>query len=403
MKGIPFRSSHYLQLRIEGFALDRLLTQCLQAGIKLSEIRFAGELEMTLLLMGSDYDRFRNIVKSRYRITVLAEDGIRHRTRQIRRQKSTMIGLGLFLLILYIQSLFIAEIRIEGYSRIQESTIRSALAEAGFEEGHLKHQSLSPVLAHLYQTLDNISWVGITYEGSLARVVIAEGTAPVIRVEQNTPCNIVADREGYVERVIAREGKITASPGTYVKAGDVLITGAIPIESKVYGQENLPLVRYVHASGQVIARVLYRSKYYQEVYQLIQEPTGRFVPGLKIRVGTWEWDFGGMLLGFAGYESSVSREWEILDLVRPLPLTISMEKISEVKLYRQRRSHEEIKEAVNDLLMEDLRNKLPRNAQISNKSLKFSTGKNIIEISVLAEVLEQIGKEVEIGIGEPVD
>ena len=110
-----------------------------------------------------------------------------------------------------------------------------------------------------------------------------------------------------------------------------------------------------------------------------------------------------MLLGLAGYESSVSREWEILELWRPLPLTISVEKISEVELYRQRRSQEEIRAAVNDLLMEDLRNKLPGNAQISNKSLKFSTGKNIIEISVLAEVLEQIGKEVEIGIGEPVD
>ena len=50
-----------------------------------------------------------------------------------------------------------------------------------------------------------------------------------------------------------------------------------------------------------------------------------------------------------------------------------------------------------------MKEKIPENLQILNKSLKFSPGENIIGVAIMLETLEKIGIEKEIIIGNPTD
>ena len=256
---------HSIKIKIEGFERQKLLTECVRRGITVKDVHAVSEIETVVTLMKWDYQEFLKLAKNKYEITVLKEYGYRPAIRKVFCKKSVVAGLLLFALILFYQSTFISEIRVLGYRSYTEAEIRDSLREAGFYEGCSKSVDLKNVKLHIYQDLDKIAWVGVKYIGNLAEVTIVEGTISPKPVDKSQPCHIVAKKEGYVEKTIAREGKVAVEPGTYVKPGDVLITGIVPVTSTAYGTPAAGLTeRYVHASGEVYAKVPYRLLYHQE-------------------------------------------------------------------------------------------------------------------------------------------
>ena len=55
----------------------------------------------------------------------------------------------------------------------------------------------------MYRDFEEISWIGIELKGGLAEVTIAERPEPVVTVKNDEPCNVVAIKDGYIEKVIA--------------------------------------------------------------------------------------------------------------------------------------------------------------------------------------------------------
>jgi len=68
---------HYKTIRVEGFDLQKLLSQCLSAGISVWNIQIRGDLDMVLRLDDADWHRFLKLTKNRYRVTVITEKGIK--------------------------------------------------------------------------------------------------------------------------------------------------------------------------------------------------------------------------------------------------------------------------------------------------------------------------------------
>lgn len=392
---------HSIRIRVEGFDQERLLTECIRRGISVRDVHTASELEMSLTLMEWDYPEFLRLAKNRYEITVIKESGYKPAVKKTFQKKSTVIGLILFALLLYYQSTFVSEIRILGYEKFTEAEIRDSLRASGLYEGCSKNVDLKNVKLHIYQDLDNIAWVGVKYIGNLAEVTIVEGTVTPKPVDQSKPCHIVADREGYVDRTIAREGVVAAQPGTYVKPGDILISGIVPVKSTAYGTAAVDTTeRYVHSAGEVYAKVPYRLFYYQERYQYLKEPTGRKTYGLRFEIGNWKFNTAR---AFYNYENSVYQEKELFHTIRPIPLALGLVRIDEVEVTRQEREMPEIQKEANRQIRQAIKEKIPENSQILNKGLKFSTGENIIGVAIMLETLEKIGEEKEIVIGNPTD
>lgn len=390
-----------IRIRVEGFEQEKLLTECIRRGIPIQDIHSLSDIEMTLTLMEWDYKEFLRIAKNRYQITVIRESGYKPAFKKAFGKKSTVVGLIIFAFLLYYQSTFVSEIRILGYEKFTETEIRASLREAGLYEGCSKGVDLKKVKLQIYQDLDNIAWIGVKYIGNLAEVTIAEGTATPKPVDKSRPCHIVADKEGYVERTIAREGVVAALPGTYVKPGDILISGIVPLKSTAYGTPVVDITeRYVHSAGEVYARVPYRLFYYQEKYRFLKEPTGRSISGLRLEIGGLRLNTAKL---FYTYENSVYQEKEVVQLIRPIPITVGFVRIDEVEVTREERSSTEIQKLANRQLRQAVKEKIPENSQILNKSLKFSTGENIIGVTILLETLEKIGEEKEIVIGNTTD
>jgi similar to stage IV sporulation protein len=388
-----------IRIKVEGFEQEKLLTECVRKGIPMKDIHTVSDIEMILTILEWDYQEFVKIARNRYQITIIRESGYRPAIKKTFRKKSTVAGLILFVLILIYQSTFVSEIRIYGYEKFTETEIRESLREAGLYEGCSKRVDLKQVKLHVYQDLDNIAWIGVKYIGNLAEVSIAESTITPKPVDQSKPCNIVADKEGYVEKTIAREGVVAAQQGTFVKPGDILISGIVPLRNTAYGTPAAGLTeRYVHSSGEVYAKVPYRLFYYQEKYKYIKEPTGRSTFGIRLEIGDLKINTAKILYT---YENSVYTEKPLFHIIRPIPMSLGFVRIDEVDVTRQLRSRPEITKQANMMMRQAIKEKLPENSQLLNKSLKFSSGENIIGVTIMMETLEKIGKEKEITIGNP--
>ena len=68
-------------------------------------------------------------------------------------------------------------------------------------------------------------------------------------VDEDEYCNIVSDKNGVITKINAQSGTANVKVGDTISEGDILINGWM--EGKYTG------VRYVHAKGEIEARVWY--------------------------------------------------------------------------------------------------------------------------------------------------
>ena len=383
---------HYKKVRIEGQELQRLLNTCLLNGVKVKKIKYVSASVIYVQVDSRDFKELEKIAGNRYLVTVSSEGGMWYKTKGILKNKSLVAGLILFIGVMIYQSLFIAEIEISGYESISEKAIRTSLHDAGFYEGCRKNINLNRVKLDLIEDFENISWVGIRYKGNLAQVTIAEveNTYEEYTVEEAVPCNIVADKSGYISNVNPEDGIRAVEDGQYVREGEVLISGAIPLQKTTYDEEDPDgNIQYVHAGGTVKAKVPVRLNFYMDPYELRKEKTGK-------KMVTFSLNDREFFRGLCPYETSQVKQLTLLNSMKPVRVKISINLIEEIVVKRQKIAKNQVEKILLNEIQKYVKEKLPDNAQILNKSLNFSTEKNIIDIGVTLETLQKIGKEEEI-------
>ena len=385
-------SRHYKSITVEGNNPERFVNLCLVKRIHLRKIKIISAKEVSLDIRTADFFQLQEVAGGRYRIRVDADRGHFHRLKSIIKKKSLIAGLFVFAGILFYQSLFISEIEVLGYESISEQSLIKSLESAGLYEGCRKSVELEKVKLHLYDEFDNIAWIGIKYKGNLAQITIAETDYLYEKdaVAETKPCNIVAARSGYINSVDPEEGVRVVNDGAYVKEGEVIISGEVPLEKTAYEDDahDTP-VTYVHAAGTADAKVPVRLNYCIEAEETVKEKTGRKMITFSVNGKT-------LLRGLCPYELSAVKHLTVCNWVKPVRLKFQLNIVEEVELQHRKLSENDIKKQVLNEIYEFVEEKLPDNTQILNKSLNFRQEKNIIYIGVTLETLQEIGIEEEI-------
>lgn len=372
-----------LQLRIEGFKADKLLNMAFRKGIFMRRICVLSETEITVWIAASDLKKLKKLAKSLYNITVLQEKGPECGLKKIRRQPFVLLGIALAAAVIFARSLLISTVIVDGYKAIPEESLRKCLSKSGIYEGAWRPDiEWEKARKTLYDTFPEITWVKLVYDGTAVYLDIAEtddlrdtsrtdadGDAEDTDDAEDTGkkityTDLVAEKSGYVESVQPLWGEARVEAGDYVKKGQVLIGGCIPIEPTTF-EEGDAKEYYVKAQGEVWARVPYRLNFAQERYK----ENARSLQDENAEESAEETARGG--------ENK----------------KIIIENKTE-------RTPEEIKAKAEQQIRRWAKENLPENAEILNKSLNFTPKENIIEIGVTLEVRREITKEQETVVGQ---
>lgn len=376
--------------------MSGLLNKCIGNGVDVRNLRWKNSLESTVEVKEEDFDRFRKIAGNSCQMTVLGEGGAIPVFKRMKTNIAAVTGALLLGALLFYQSLFVAEIRVDGYERLTETAIRETLAEAGLYEGARAAEDYSSVKAALYENHKEITWVSIFREGRLVRVTIAEaGNMEEAQMEEDVPVDIVADRSGMVERILPLQGNAKVQKGDYVNKGDVLISGAYEYQSSDYSRGDEIFTMYSHAKGQVLAKAPRVLTWYFEKMERTCEPTGNRVIGVFLKFGDLELD---TTKAICRYESSVRTETPLVDTVKPLPISICFVRIDEVMLAEKRQQKEEMDQLLASALRQYEKDQLEPGEEIAGYHIDYIESTNVVKAEVLLEVLEDIGVEKKIKV-----
>ena len=231
---------------------------------------------------------------------------------------------------------------------------------------------------------------GIKITGTNVIIEVVEADKVPEIINEDDYCNIVATKDGTIEHVSAQNGIPVVKKGDIVSKGDLLIKGTI--EGKYTEARN------VHATGEIIAAVLYseRTKIYYN--QDKETKTGNVEKKYTLVFNNFAINFYKKLSKFEIYDTiSAEKKFKISsEFYLPIKLMIreNHEIIKENITYTKDEAKNIGIEAASKKLDEQIKNK----EDVINRYINTNESEEYIEVEVIYEVPENIGTEEKIAL-----
>ena len=262
--------------------------------------------------------------------------------------------------------------------------IREDIENAGLKTGKLKSKiSTKEIINKIRLEREDIAWMGIELKGTNAIVKLVKADEKPEIVDESEYCNIVSNKTGIITKINVQEGTANVKAGDTIKTGDILINGWM--EGKFTG------IRYVHARGEIEAKVWY-TKNKKIPYKLTDtEYTGEEENKYRIKFGNFEINFPKKYSKFKIYDTIETENKIRLFSDLYLPISIVKTTYKEKKEVKKSYTVEEAKNIGIKELEEELEKEIENKDNIVNKNINTYEEEDGVQVYVTYEVLENIG------------
>lgn len=274
----------YVRVRLKGLDRERFLNLCRSRGIELWDLRVTGEDCEGFMTVSGFFSSREPQKKSGIRLSVRKRFGLPFFLRRNRKRKAFFAGLFVCFLLLFGLSLFVWDIQVEGNRRYTADTLIRYLDQMDIRCGMRKSRVDCDRLEDcLRSDFPEITWVSARVSGTRLLIQLKENEAVLeVPVPDTAPRDLVADRDGVITDMIVRSGTPQVSVGETVTAGQVLISGIVPVTND--GGE-VVAEHLVRADGDITVR---REETYKREYsglKTVEVLTGRTRFGMFLRAG----------------------------------------------------------------------------------------------------------------------
>lgn len=248
---------HYLKgyviVEVSGFNVEKFLNLLVHHGLILWDVQRKNQ-NIIFSISIKDFKAIkRDVRKTRSRIKILEKKGLPFFTFRYHKRKLFIVGIGIFIMMLWILSSFVWLVEVEGNTRINSLDIIHTLETNGYVTGKWKGgMDLRAAETTLLKQYPDIIWVGIDYEGTRMVVRVAESVLP----PEMTPLagetqSLISKRDALITYIAVEKGKPMVKAGDIVKKGDMLVSGEMPL-----GEEN-PSPYYATAKATIKGKTIY--------------------------------------------------------------------------------------------------------------------------------------------------
>lgn len=263
----------YLLVHLHGYSPERFINLCRNRNIliwDMHKVEDGYQCYMTL----KGFRSIRPIAKkTKTKVRILRRFGRPFLFSKMFHHKGFLLGICLFISILYGLSLFVWDITLEGNYSYTEDVIFRYLKEIEVEPGVMKAKlSCQEIEESIRKKYPDIGWVSAEIKGTKLNLKIVETNMPVPYETSDEPCHLVASHDGVVYSIITRQGTPIFKKGDPVKKGDIIVSGVIDVildNSEVINKE--PVV----ADADVLIETTYKYKKVVPVEYMEHTYTGR--------------------------------------------------------------------------------------------------------------------------------
>lgn len=262
-----------LILSLSGQGAERFLNLCKNKSIPLWNIEAREEAYILALNAAAFFELKPLVRKTRVKIRIEEKKGFPFFYRREKKRKAFYLGFCTGILCLFLLSLRIWNISVEGNESLTTEHLKSYLATLHIQPGIAKKRvDCEEIERSLREAFPKLTWVSAAKEGAILQIHLQESRDTAKAVENKTPSNLIATEEGEIQKIITRSGVPQVQEGDTIKKGDLLISGQMEL---LDDSQNLTGYRYLASDGDVRAKVTY---HYEESLSMTyerKEYTGR--------------------------------------------------------------------------------------------------------------------------------
>lgn len=379
----------YVNIVVEGYYIERFINICSNKQIDLWNLKRIDSITINASIKISEFKKLKQICKkTKCKVKIKNKKGLPFIVRKYKKRK-VFIGFLLLIIIVIISlSNFVWNIDVEGTTNINPQEIINIAKKEGLDIGKLKGSiDTKKIINQIRLKRDDVAWAGIEIKGTNVKIKIAEADKKPEIIDESEFCNIVADKDGIISKVSARNGTPLVKQGDVVKKGDIIIAGWL--EGKYTDKQ------YVHSQGEVTAKVYYTSTQNVELKEVQKIETGNIDKSYAIKVNNFQINLPKTLPKFQKYDTIETNKKLKLFSDFYLPIEIVEKEYKEYEETTIIHSIEEAKQIGIDRAAEQLQENL-KDKKITNKEVKVKSEPNSVEVEVIYEVEEKIGIEEKI-------
>ncbi len=374
----------YVTVEIEGYFLERFLNLCNSQKIFLWKLKRTNSTTIKVNMNIRDFKKLKQIAKkTKCRVKIQNKKGFPFLLHRYKKRKIFAFCFLFILVCIFTLSNFIWNIEITGNETIKAEEIKAVLDQNNFKVGRCKiGLETKEIIQELRLQRDDIAWAGIEIKGTNAIVKIVEADLKPEIIEEEEYCNLVATKDAMIVKVTAQNGTSLVKEGDLVTKGTVLVGGWL--EGKYTG------TRYVHATGEVQAKVWYSQKVEVPLKQVKKIKTGEVENKYSVKINNFEINLGKGVSKFQKYDTIEASKKLKLFSDFYLPIEIHQKTFEEYEEQEVSYTLEEAKtigvEQASKVLEEQIENK----EAILGKQVTQKQVGDALEVEVIYEVLEDI-------------
>jgi similar to stage IV sporulation protein len=384
-----------IRVTVEGVELEHFLGRCAKAGLLFWGVCWVEPMVLTMRVSAPGFRTMEAMAKAcQCTVAVQERRGLPFFLAKFRRRYALVAGLVLCLLSLVVLSRFIFIIDVVGNEKVSTGAILSELRLRGVYPGVYGPSIPVRELSHeILLAMDELSFFSLNRHGMRAEVIVREKLPQPEIVEEEQPTDVIATATGIVTHMEVYRGERLCQEGDTVVEGQVLISGLVNIKEPQYSQMDLGTY-LVHADGQVYARTWHTIKAAMPLSAQTKVYTGEEETRFALNLLGQRVNFfrnGG--ISFDRYDKIIqTRAWTLAD-GRSLPFGLERETIRAYTTVESELSQD----AVEELLRQELRDTLlerMEEGEVVREDFVVRVTDYGLEVTLLAECLEEIGKRV---------
>ncbi len=383
--------SGYVTIVIEGFFIERFINICRNNNIILLDIEKANSTYLKVKILKSDFKDIRHIAKkTKCKIKIQKKNGLPFFINKYRKRKIFAIAILVIAIFIFVSTKFIWNIQIDGNEKITEEEIISMISEFGLSTGVLKKDlDVDKISNSIRLERDDISWIGISIKGTSAIITVKEAIEVPEVIDKNEICNIVANKDAIVSKLVVHNGTARVIVGDEVKKGDILVEGVM--EGEHLGN------RLVHADANVTGLIYFEKEKKEEFVQNRKIETGNMEIKREICMNNFKINLNKKLSNFENYDTIYSNHKIKLFSNFYLPIEVKKTTNVEIKNELVEYTEEELKEKIEKELEEELEKEYNiSNYENKTKNVEVNLEQDGIVLKLIYEIKEEIGEKIKV-------
>lgn len=376
----------YIQIEVEGFFIERFLNTCAKEGIQLWGTKRKNKRIVITNIHIENFKKIRKAAKkTQNKVKIKKKRGIPFIIKKYKNRKVFIFLFFTLILSICALSNFIWNIEIEGNQSITTEEILNELNQNGIKQGTLKYKiDINQTIEKMRLKDSRISWIGMKIEGTNIKVSIVEAVEKPNILDENEYCDIIAKKEGIITKINVTSGTALVKEGDVIEQGEKLIGGWM--EGKYTG------VRYMHASGEIEAKVWYIAEMEENYIQQEKTKTNNQENKYGLIINKKPINFYKNLSKFEKYDTMETKNK--IKILNNFYLPIEFKKITnyEYKYEQKEYTKEELQNNITSKLEEQMKSNI-EGKEIINKNTIIEPTENGIKVKLIYEVIEKIGVE----------